>query len=167
MDLVHEDGSGKSDADSLCSIAFADSYHEKRGLIAWLDLDTAAKSAALIKATDYIESEYGSRFKGEIVSSTQSLCWPRSGAYIGGVSIASNIVPVPVQKACAELAWRATTDELSPDVGRTEVSVKVDSIQIDYDPSGPVKPNFNAVDALLSTLLTSVGGAAMVKLVRS
>ena len=54
MALTPETGAGLADADSYCSQADADAYHDDRGNGAWALLDSDAKDAALRKATDYM-----------------------------------------------------------------------------------------------------------------
>ena len=49
MALVHEDGTGKTDAESYCSVTFADARHTAFGNSTWTGAD-AVKEAALRKA---------------------------------------------------------------------------------------------------------------------
>ncbi len=164
--LVHEDGTAKADAESFCSVSFADLYHEARGLVSWLDMDESAKEAALRKASDYIESNYSTRWKGFRATQDQALSWPRTDVMIDGYSLGISFMPKSLQRACAELASRAVTAELDPDVGRTVISEKVGEIAVSYDPYGPKKTSYSSIDALLSNLLEPMSGSVATKLIR-
>ena len=77
--FVVEDGSGKSDATSYCSVADADTYHtEHDDPVAWSGATDAVKEGALMEATTWLDSEF--KWKGRIANATQALGWPRSGA---------------------------------------------------------------------------------------
>lgn len=108
MSLVVEDGTVVADANSYCSVAFADSYFADRGVVEWTGTN-AKKEEALIRATDYIESKYSVRFKGNPETDDQSLSWPRLNVNYDG------IIPIPLRKATAEYALRALTTKLAPD----------------------------------------------------
>ena len=57
MSFVLEDGSGVIDSNSYADVAFADAYFSDRKVVAWTGI-TSSKQAALISATDYIETYY-------------------------------------------------------------------------------------------------------------
>ena len=104
MAFTAEDGTGLADANALCDVTFADAYFEDRRVSAWSGTD-AVKEAALIKATDYIESRWGrlarngGRFLGTLqFPAVQALSFPRLGID------ADDAVPVGVCKAVAEYA---------------------------------------------------------------
>ena len=106
MPLVVEDGSGLSDAAAYISTSYADTYHAARGRTDWAGLSSDAKTQAVVRATDYIEWRFGSRFRGYKRSKTQALQWPRhdaadnNGWNLDGV----NAVPPQLKKASAEYA---------------------------------------------------------------
>jgi hypothetical protein len=108
MAFVVEDGTVVADANSLCDVEFADEYFSDRAVVAWTGSDSI-KESALIRATDYIETRFGLRFKGSIADEEQTLSWPR--LYVD----ADDIVPTAIKKATAEYALRALTAELAPD----------------------------------------------------
>lgn len=97
MSLIVEDGTAKLDAESLASVEFADDYFDKRGNTAWLDLDTSAKEAALRIAADYIETHYGTMFRGYRVNPAQALSWPRAGAAKTNVGYTSDFTGNPMR----------------------------------------------------------------------
>ena len=171
MALIVEDGSGKSDAESYCTVAFATAYHAARGNAAWAALaDDATRESLLRKATDYMLQTYRLRWSGYRVTATQALDWPRSwvvrpdltSAAMGGYAptsyLASDVVPVEVQKACAELALRASTIDLAPDVARVKTREKIDVLEFEYSEGSPAYTQFRAVDNLL---VGYFGGSAM------
>jgi hypothetical protein len=66
MTLIVEDGSGVYGANSYVTISEADAYFLNRGNTSWADITatTQLKEEALIRATDFIERKYGTRFSG-------------------------------------------------------------------------------------------------------
>jgi hypothetical protein len=110
MSLVVEDGTGLVNAESYISVTDADAYHTNRGHTGWTG-STGTKEIALRKATEYIDSRWGGRFKGEkeFPDTPQALEFPRLCIEgYGGI-------PVCLQRATAEYALRALTAELAPD----------------------------------------------------
>jgi hypothetical protein len=166
MAIIVEDGTGRADAETYISVTAADTYHSQRGNTAWASLAIEAKEAALRKAADYMTAAYGPRWAGERVSASQALDWPRFDVVARGFSIASNIVPAEVERACAELALRASTADLSPDIGQRAVREKVDVIEVEYDRYSPQFTQFRAVDNMLAPFLSDLGGAVR-RVVRS
>jgi len=168
MALLVETGNIVAGAESYCTVAFANTYLANRGYTAWDALDdTDAKEPALRKATDYLTAMFKGRWQGEIVDEDQALDWPRYDVVVDGYDVASDSVPLAVQKACAELAYRATTADLSPDLTQGVLSESVGQISVTYDKSSPQRTRYAYVDALLAPYLTSRGNTAMMSLVRS
>jgi hypothetical protein len=75
--IILEDGTGRADANSYADINEADLYHSLRGNSDWTDADITDKIAALVRATDYIESTYEA--DNEPLTDVQSLQWPVKG----------------------------------------------------------------------------------------
>lgn len=98
MALIVEDGSGLMDANAYVSVEYADEYFLARGMTTWAVLELAAKEAAIINATDYIDQRWPC-FKGELVNEFQGLMFPRT-LWEG--------VPANVKRACCEYAINAT-----------------------------------------------------------
>lgn len=107
MAFVVEDGTGKIDANSYGAIAGADAYFAERGVTAWTGNDTV-KQQALVKATDYIDTRFSTRFKGYVLypDTPQALAFPRT-AFDG--------LPAPLLKATYEYALRSLSGALAPD----------------------------------------------------
>jgi hypothetical protein len=162
MAYVVEDGTGVADANSYVAVAFADGFFADRGNASWAALSEAQKQAALVRATDYIEQKFDSRWRGSRVNGGQSLGWPREDVYENGEPdrlIADNVVPVRVKQAACELALRAHDDALLPDVASTETVVnkeKVGSLEVGYEVvQRALSPSYPAVNATLRPLLRS------------
>jgi hypothetical protein len=165
MALIVEDGTIVTGAESYISVADADAYFSARGNAAWAALTpTATKEAALRKATDYMTGRYGLRWKGDRVSELQALDWPRSSAYANGFLIDSGSVPVAVQRACAELAVRASSDDLAPDVGAQVKQEVVGPISVTYADGARQDTRYALVDSMLAAYLK---GAGQIPVVRS
>lgn len=157
MTLVVEDGTAKADADSYCTVAFADSYHSDRGNAAWADLSDAEKEQALRKATDYLMLEYGTRWKGARQYERQALDWPRWGARVDGFDVGHDDVPKDVQKATASLALRASSGDIAPDITQQVKREKVDVVEVEYQDHSSAEVQFREIDGLLRKYLQ--GGA--------
>lgn len=166
MALIVEDGTGKSDAESYISVADATAYlalHSNP--TTWTDATEADQERYLRMATQYMDSVYGSRWKGTKNTQEQALDWPRY--YVvdrNGYAIDNDIVPVKVTYACAELAAKeaAGTDDLLPDyddiTGIKKQRIKVGPIEdeVEYHGSGshvPSSAKYRLVDALLQEYL--------------
>ena len=168
MALIVETGAIITGAESYCTVDFATTYLANRGYTAWDALDdTDAKEPALRKATDYMLAMFKGRWQGEIVDEDQALDWPRYDVVVDGYEVDYTIVPEAVKRACAELAYRASTADLSPDLSQGVLSETVGQISVTYDKNSPQRARYAFVDALLAPYLTSGGNTAMMSLVRS
>lgn len=151
MAFVVEDGTGLSEANSYVSIAEADDFNADRGNVAWTG-DDAAKQAALVKATDYIEQSYGSRWRGEKLVDNQGLALPRDFG---------TPLPRQLKQAVCVLALEAIAGtDLNPTVDRAIKREKTDVIETEYmDNAAPVEQR-PAIDGLLMATGLLYGGAA-------
>ena len=165
MPITVETGTGLADAETYISTSDADTYHAARGNAAWAALSAESKEAALRRATDYMGQAYRLRWAGQRATSTQALDWPRTGAVVDGFTLASDLVPAAVSRACADLALRASAEDLSPDLERGIKRERVDVIETEYDTASPQAKRFRAVDQLLSPYLS--GGGAFVRIARA
>ena len=153
MALEVEDGSGKADAESYCSVAEADTYHAARGTTLWATMSETEKEQSLRRGTDYMGQAYGQRWKGERVSSTQALDWPRYGVVANRYCVPGDVVPVAVVNACAELAFRAASGSLSPDQGPQKKSKTVGPISVTYVDGTRQNTKFTAADSMLAAYM--------------
>jgi hypothetical protein len=172
--LIVEDGSAKADAESFISVTDADTYFTKRGNTTWAALTEAVKEANLRKATDYMEQVYRLSWAGYRHSEAQALSWPRDEVprvdftYLNHLSYYDNdIVPNEVKNACAELAFRASVADLSPDIGQRVLREKVDVIEIQYAEYGPQYATYRAIDNMLAPFLAAGSSGTFRKVVRA
>ncbi len=117
--LVVEDGTGLSTANTYISAADADVYNANLGRAEWDELEADEKAAALVKATQYIDTTFN--WLGLKGSRAQALQWPR---HLGigtdgeplpivdrdGYDIEG--VPIEVIKATAEAAFLSLENDL-------------------------------------------------------
>lgn len=174
MSLVVETGNGGADSESFCSVAFATTYHENMGNAAWAALASdTVREQMLRRATVYIEEVYRLRWAGYRQTDTQALSWPRhevprKDSYTGiltgdwGNYYESDTVPAEVQRACAELALRASTGDLSPDLDRPTTSEAVGPISVTYAVGSRQFVKFRAIENLLEPFLMASGSSMKV-----
>lgn len=171
MALITEDGTCKTDAESFCSVSAASAYHAKRANTAWDNLDIDTQEALLRKATDYMEQVYRARWAGYRKTNTQALSWPRYDVPIKDAALAAyyanDAVPTGVINACAELALKANSAELAPDIERQVKKTKVDVIEVEYVDGAPVNTQYKAIDNMLDPYFSSGGGGLNISVVRA
>lgn len=160
MPLILEDGTGTNPAaNSYASRADIIAYSAARGVTL---ADDASTDILAIAAMDYLESK---SYKGDRILVDQPLSWPRGsvvittttsdvyGSFPTPVFAPSNVVPVDVKKAQAELAMQAKNGvNLLPvrAAGQLIKTEKLDVIETEYfENGGLVMPILLRVDALL------------------
>lgn len=158
MAFTVEDGTGLASANAYISVEYADQYHAERGNADWSATDEV-KQQAIVKATDYIETRWGPRFRGtpEFIDTPQALAFPR--LYINdryGVAITG--VPEVLQRATAELALRALGQALMPDPTRpaTGVSGPVTAVR---ERVGPVESETRYAFGVVTPEMLSIPAA--------
>lgn len=115
MAFLVEDGTGVAGANSLTTVLFFREYFADRGTDVTALLDPVVEQT-LIKATDYLVKRFGTRFIGSRATETQVLPFPRANMYIDGAMFPDNVVPIAIQQATAEYAFRAKDIFLAPDI---------------------------------------------------
>lgn len=161
MTLIVEDGTGLATAESYCSTAEADAYHTARGReAAWSDLDDEVKEQLLRQAADFMRQLYRQRWKGMRASQRQALDWPRYQVELEDVGfggyhayVLPTVVPDEVKNACAELALRAKSGELAPDVKRQVAEKTIGPITTVYTTGAPAYTQYRAIDLMLAPYL--------------
>ena len=106
MTIIVEDGSQVTNANSYASAANLGDYADLRGVTLTVDEDIL-----LIKAMDAL---YGRPWKGERVSTTQELEWPRTGVYVDNQLRAHDEIPRELFYGQMALAIAAQDTELMP-----------------------------------------------------
>lgn len=182
MALIVEDGTGKADAESYISVTDADTYFSNRGNATWAALTNTVKEQLLRKGTDYMVQVYRLRWKGTRVSATQALDFPRNfmeredyeASSINGYQMLggnyyypSDDVPIEIAHACAELAYKANSGDLSPDLSRSTIREKVDVIEVEYDKSQPQYVRYRAIDNMVAPYLAEGSSGSIRRVVRS
>ena len=118
MAFVVEDGTGIETANAYVDVAFVDTYMSDRLRDDWGILPTSIKEGSIVRATDYIEWRFGTKFRGTRRGESQGLEWPRVSAHDNDDFLYNNpldAVPRQLQKACAEYALiAARIGELAP-----------------------------------------------------
>jgi len=168
MALITEDGTGRADAESLCTVAYADAYHDARGNMVWATLSTTEKEQALRRSTDYLERTYAMRTCGYRAKTTQALAWPR---YMvrrhGGARCEywpSDAIPNPLAQICAEMAFKAGQGELDQDIDRIIKSETVGPLKTEYmDSNGVVR--YRQIDKMMAQFIE--GSSSSISMVRS
>ena len=149
-------------AESFVSLVDAATYHTARGNAAWAAIASdTVREQLLRKAADYMEQVYRERWSGRRVNATQVLSWPRyevpirdtGGYYTGLVYYASTTVPLIVANACAELALRAATITLAPDLNPPVTGETVGPITVTYADGARQQVRYQAIDNMLQPFL--------------
>jgi hypothetical protein len=167
MAFVVEDGTGLVDANAYTSVSYVDNYFLDRNNSQWVGA-LAAKQAAIIKATDYIEINWGSKFRGRkyYIDTPQALSFPRYLLYSFDGTLITGI-PDKLMRATAEYALRALTSELLPDIvtdsrGQPVISKteKVGPLEetTHYQLGRSATTPFPAADNLLLEYVVNTGG---------
>lgn len=165
MALVVETGAGLANAESYISVADASTRHANLGNAAWADAASdTLREQALRKATAYMVQVYRQRWTGNRAKIDQALDWPRYGVEVDGLPVHYDIVPADIANACADLALKALTEELAPDLTRGVIREKVGPIETWYDQGSPEVKRYRAIDLMLAPYLT--GGPSNARLVR-
>lgn len=171
MALIVEDGTGKSDANSLVTLAEFKAYHDLRANV-YDTYDDEVIEAALIRFCQYLN---GLNWIGVKAVKTQSLCFPRrafadyysryyyvddlgpaGGIIVGGYEVPVDEVPQPVKDAQCEGAF---VELGSPNtfLGAQAVGVKsetIDVLSFEYDlGAGGGTTQYPVVDMLISAYL--------------
>jgi hypothetical protein len=163
MSFVVEDGSGLASANAFISIAYMKAYFFDRGRSEIQDMDANLLKSAIVRATDDINMRFCRDFQGELATTTQALLFPRDNVVDRfGNYYLSTILPVELQKATAELARYALTNELdgvkvAGSISGVSVSESGGGITVSESYSGnglnPDQKEFPLIESLLKPIL--------------
>ena len=156
MALIVEDGTGVSGANAYISRADFLTYHADRSNTGAAVLTPAVIDAAILYATEYLDSKY--QWRGGLVSDDQYLGFPTVGGYDDqGRGISG--LPDRVIKACAELAYIHTQTPLTAALGPRVISQEVVGAvkQTFSDVNGNEGNRYPFIDRLLKGLYVSSG----------
>jgi hypothetical protein len=156
MALIIEDGQMPVGANAYCDEVFADNYLGDRGYTDWpISESTVAKTAAIIKAADYLNglTWYGKKAKASV---PRVMAWPRVGAFDSeGDEIDENVVPYAVMAANAYLArlvYNGTDVQPILEHGGRISSESVDSLSTSFFEDAPKRDIISGLADLLKGL---------------
>lgn len=148
----------------------AAAYHAARGNAAWADSTEPARTAALIRASEWLDGVYRSRWPGQKASGrAQAMDWPRINARDAeGQEIGDAEVPDEVEKASYAAALRELVrpGSLSPDVVAGTAKVLTGAGKLTWTPlrtfasTEDMAPTLTEVERLLSSLIRQRSGTA-------
>lgn len=154
MALIVEDGSGVDGAESLATVAAADTYHALRGNAAWTLLTEPKKEQLLRNAFDFMLGAYGPRW---------STAYPFGVAVVG----VANAVPARITQACALLALYANSGPLAPELKPQKIRSKTDVLESEWAVTTATTRRFPDVDRLVAPYLAAASRPYSVALERS
>lgn len=137
--LIVEDGTGLAAADAYADRDAVLAYWADRADSAFADAASdAIRDAAIRRATQFIDAQWGDRFKGSREFEGQGLQWPRLGVYTPeGWDV--NGVPPQIIAATAELAKLALAAPLAGSGASAQApsqssisTIKAGSVEISY-----------------------------------
>jgi len=165
--FVVEDGTAKTNSNSYLSVADLQSYWENHGNPDDISGATdAALEEALRIASQWVDLEYGSRYKGKKYSSDQAMKWPRYDVWDDdGYEIDTDVIPQALKDAVSEAAYRQLTvsgglmADLSDPAPIISYSISVGPIseKTDYQGGNPARDEFTKIDRLMESLLQPAG----------
>ena len=152
MALIIEDGTQVNGSNSYATDAEFAAHAAIRGFV--IPATEALRDELMIKSMDYL-SGMEPNMKGERVSSTQSLSYPRTGVSIYGFIIESDTIPVRLKSAQIEAAFAAySQDLLTNQIVSNVQSEAVDVISTSYFSVGDkTRIKLDRVMAFLTPLL--------------
>lgn len=125
--IIVEDGTIVPNANSYVSEAFLVAYAADRGITL-----TGTDSVTIIKAMDYLEN-LPQPFQGYKNEEIQPLQWPRTGVWIDGYDVDTDIIPSLLQQALCELCIGIDQGENPLQiVGRSIKKESVGGISFEY-----------------------------------
>lgn len=157
--VIVEDGTLVANANSFVTSADVSAYCDARGY-AFGDDDTDPDDLKrwTIRAGDYLKNTQRFLYTGALITPTQTMPWPRTGANMyRGPAIPENVVPQCEKDAQCELAYRAAQANLQPDLARggKVKREKVDVIETEWFESAPAETVITAVMGILAPVLLS------------
>lgn len=140
----------------------ADAYFAARAVAAWAEAGAAARDAALLRATAWLDGNH--RWVGRLADPAQPLAWPRAGAR-DAEGRALDGIPDRLKAACAELALIDLSVDLAPPLerGGRVLSERVGPLEVSYAADAPPGRSFPAVEALLRGLVRPAGSGGLVR----
>ncbi len=159
MAFLLEDGTGVDGANAYVTETELGTYTDDRSIT----LATGDAEAAIIRATNFIDSTYRQRFVGyRTHGRDQGLEWPRTGVLDAQYfPINGNEIPTEIKFATCEAAIRELTDpgSMTADLERGGAIklLKAGSVEIEYGANASAVTTYRIIDGILSGLLGAIG----------
>ena len=159
---------GGASANSYCTRAEADSYHDQHLYgDTWKSAEAYKKDMALIWATRLLDEQV--EWKGERSTRDQALRWPRWYVYDrDGYALATDAIPTFLKNATAELARYLLTEDRTAERSYGIKSVQADVVSVEFNPADqkPILPQ--SVRTMVEAYGTVTGpGSGYAKLLRA
>ncbi len=178
MAIVVETGAIVAGANAYGTVLEADTYHEDRLNTVWTNADDDVKEAAMLRATQGLESKYRERWIGfksnhNVATAPQFLAWPRKddknetttdGFTVAtmtkledfdGIEIDVDGIPLDLKNAFFEVSLIEITQPfVSTQLSRDDMVKyeRVDVIETEFFRNAPAVVQFPHVDNLLASL---------------
>lgn len=162
---------GLDTANSYVTVAEADAYFsDSFGRPLWANATNDAKATLVVYASRLLDQYM--EWAGIKATDTQSMEWPRIGAYDRfGAVIPSDQIPKQVKYAAFELAYYVLENNGLSFADQTIDSVKVGSIQVEFTPKSTDAgiPKFieNLLSGLGMPIIVGASGARNIRLERA
>jgi hypothetical protein len=142
-DLIVEDGTIVTGANSYCTADEADLYFEKRlHTTVWDDADPDDKEKALMWASRLLDEQVV--WSGWAVSDSQPMRFPRDGLYNSeGDEVGGALIPLFLKDAVSEFALHLLSEDRTLDTNRDLIGLKrvrIDTVEIEAENSILSKP---------------------------
>jgi hypothetical protein len=138
-------------------------YHANFGNDAWVNLDSATQEIYLRKATRDLDLIFGRAYLSTILSTTQSLLWPRK-TFCNSDSVSITGIPAQLANATAELALlNSTVDVIGPTDGSGNLKSnkqKLDVLEIHQEffaPTDSMSPKMRRINIMMQPLCQAMG----------
>ena len=162
MAIIVEDGTGLNNADSMLSVADADTLLTNRNSPYWDAATTAQKEESLVASSDYLNQENRFSWKGTKLNYDQLQSWPRSGVTeTHGHAVPSDEVPWRVEQAIVYIAERYLSGaDLNPDLPISEIKrAKLDVLETEFFEPQSSFSVIQTVEGIVDPLLRSSNNA--------
>ena len=154
--LVIEDGTIVSGANSLVTLAEADLYHLNHGNTDWSGTDSE-RARKVIRAQQFYDGRYRMRLKGVKTNSDQVLTWPRDVMVDeDGYSVDADEIPQLVKDSVCEIARTLpSTQKITQSASLKRV--KAGSVEVEYFSESKQREVLDLADELNRPYLRPAG----------
>jgi hypothetical protein len=162
MALIIEDGSGKPDAQAYVSLEEVFAYADLYGFT-----PSYVTEGDIMRATQFLEGNYFTRWIGLKRTENQSLSWPRGFATRrDGWNVSESIVPKEVKDASCALAIRANREpNLMPDISRSDNAIEeqIGPIRVKYAPNTQTVTIFRDIEVILRPIVSPLNSGKILR----